>query len=35
MVWGTSDRDPAIAYASHIHPVLDRLGVTMLTRAFA
>jgi hypothetical protein len=34
MVWGTSERDPAIAYASHIHPVLDRLGVTMLTRRF-
>jgi hypothetical protein len=34
MVWGTSERDPAVAYASHIHPVLDRLGVTMLTRGF-
>jgi hypothetical protein len=34
MVWGTSEREPAVAYASHIHPVLDRLGVTMLTRAF-
>jgi hypothetical protein len=35
MVWGTSDRDPAVAFASHIHPVLDRLGVTMLTRGFS
>jgi hypothetical protein len=34
MVWGTSERDPAVAYASHIHPVLDRLGVTMLTKGF-
>jgi hypothetical protein len=34
MVWGRDDRDPSLAYASHIHPVLDRLGVTMLTRSF-
>ncbi len=32
LLWGRSDRDPAIAYACHIHPVLDRLDVTMLTR---
>lgn len=30
MVWGRSDRDPNIAYACHIHPVLDRLGVTLM-----
>jgi hypothetical protein len=33
LLWGRSDRDPEVAYACHIHPVLDRLGVTMLTRA--
>ena len=30
MVWGRSDHDPSIAYACHIHPVLDRLGVTLM-----
>jgi hypothetical protein len=30
MIWGRSDRDPSVAYACHIHPVLDRLNVTML-----
>ncbi len=30
MVWGRSDHDPNIAYACHIHPVLDRLGVTLI-----
>lgn len=30
MVWGRSDHDPNIAYACHIHPVLDRLGVTLM-----
>jgi hypothetical protein len=30
LVWGRSDTDPRVAYASHIHPVLDRLGVTMM-----
>jgi hypothetical protein len=35
LLWGRSDRDPSIAFACHIHPVLDRLGVTMLTRGRA
>lgn len=35
LLWGRSGRDPSIAYACHIHPVLDRLGVTMLTRGRA
>jgi hypothetical protein len=30
MVWGRSDHDPNLAYACHIHPVLDRLGVTLM-----
>jgi hypothetical protein len=30
MVWGRSDHDPNIAYACHIHPVLNRLGVTLM-----
>jgi hypothetical protein len=30
MLWGRSERDPELAYACHLHPVLDRLGVTML-----
>jgi len=30
LVWGRSETDPRIAYASHIHPVLDRLRVTMM-----
>jgi hypothetical protein len=34
LLWGRSDRDPSIAYACHIQPVLDRLDVTMLTRSF-
>jgi hypothetical protein len=32
LLWGHDDNDPEIAYGCHIHPVLDRLGVTMLTR---
>jgi hypothetical protein len=28
LVWGRSLHDSSIAYASHIHPVLDRLNVT-------
>lgn len=32
MLWGRSDSDPRTAYACHIHPVLDRLGVTMITQ---
>lgn len=32
LVWGRDDHDPTIAYACHIHPVLDLLGVTLLTR---
>jgi hypothetical protein len=32
LLWGRSDRDASIAFACHIHPVLDRLDVTMLTR---
>jgi len=31
LVWGRNDVDPAIAYACHIHPVLDRLGVTLMS----
>jgi len=30
MVWGRSDHDSNVAYACHIHPVLDRLGVTLM-----
>ena len=30
MLWGRGERDPALAYACHLHPVLDRLKVTML-----
>lgn len=32
MLWGRDDDDPDIAYGCHIHPVLDRLGVSMLTQ---
>jgi hypothetical protein len=35
ILWGRNDRNPAIAYACHIHPVLDRLGVTMLNGGLA
>jgi hypothetical protein len=31
LVWGCGDRDPALAYACHIQPVLHRLDVTLLT----
>jgi hypothetical protein len=34
LLWGRSDTDPQIAYACHIHPLLDRLQVTMLAGAF-
>jgi len=34
MLWGRSERDPELAYACHLHPVLDRLGVTMLGEVF-
>ncbi|HEU5323999.1 MAG TPA: hypothetical protein VFX28_24570, partial [Methylomirabilota bacterium] len=30
LVWGRSDAEPDVGYACHIHPVLDRLGVTLL-----
>lgn len=30
LLWGRSEHDPRIAYACHIHPVLDRLKVTMM-----
>jgi len=30
LVWGRCDSDANIAYACHIHPVLDRLRVTMM-----
>jgi hypothetical protein len=33
MLWGRSERSPELAYACHLHPVLDRLGVTMLSGA--
>jgi len=35
MVWGRSERDPGLAYACHLHPVLDRLGITMLMGGLA
>jgi hypothetical protein len=31
LVWGRNERDPGVAYASHIHPVLDWLHVTMMS----
>jgi len=34
LLWGRSDTDPQVAYACHIHPLLDRLHVTMLAGAF-
>ena len=30
LIWGRNERDPAVAYASHIHPVLDRLDITLI-----
>jgi hypothetical protein len=30
LVWGRSQRDSRVAYASHIHPVLDRLNITLM-----
>jgi hypothetical protein len=33
LVWGRDDDDPTLAYACHIHPVLDRLDITVMTRA--
>jgi hypothetical protein len=35
LVWGRSDHDPTVAYACHIHPVLDRLGVTLMCGGLA
>jgi hypothetical protein len=35
LLWGCGDPDAHAAYASHIHPVLDRLDVTMMTRALS
>src|SRR5262245_49733557 len=35
IVWGRNDRDPRVAYACHIHPVLDRLDVTPMTGGLA
>jgi hypothetical protein len=32
LLWGMSDRQPALAYACHIHPVLERLRVSLLTQ---
>jgi hypothetical protein len=32
LLWGCDDNDVDIVYGCHIHPVLDRLGVAMLTR---
>lgn len=32
LLWGRSDQDPALAYACHIHPVLDCLQLTLMTR---
>lgn len=35
LLWGRDDSDPCIAYACHIHPVLARLRVTMVTKEMA
>lgn len=35
LLWGRNDRDPSIAYACHIHPVLDCLNVTMMAGGLA
>lgn len=35
LVWGRSDRDLRVAYACHIHPVLDRLDVTLMCGGLA
>jgi len=35
LLWGRNDRDPNIAYACHIHPVLDRLNVSMMAGGMA
>jgi hypothetical protein len=32
LLWGRSDRDPSLAYACHLHPVLDCLHLTLMTR---
>jgi hypothetical protein len=33
LVWGKSETEPSIAFACHIHPVLDCLGLSLLTHA--
>ncbi len=35
LLWGRNDRDPNLAYACHIHPVLDCLNVTMMAGGMA
>jgi hypothetical protein len=35
LLWGRGEEDADAAYACHIHPVLDRLDVTMMTGALA
>jgi hypothetical protein len=35
VVWGRDERDASLAYACHIHPLLDCLGVTPLVGGFA
>ena len=35
LLWGRNDRDPNLAYACHIHPVLDCLNVTMMAGGLA
>jgi hypothetical protein len=35
IVWGRDDADPRTAYACHLQPVLDALGVTMLAGGLA
>lgn len=35
LIWGQDDRDPNVAYACHIHPVLHRLDVTMIAGGLA
>jgi hypothetical protein len=30
LIWGRNERGSAVAYASHIHPVLDRLDITLM-----
>lgn len=33
LIWGKSETNPSIAFGCHIHPVLDHLGLALLTHA--